>query len=307
MVDNLITNSLYLSNKKEGFLSRACILTDSLIQFPSPIFEGRDIIYIIEHQLINNRNYIYTYEELRSYQFPNTLFTNKNKESVPKLVSPSAETIAQKLDQLTKNHEYVICFTSSKNFSEFFNNCKRAVEISGLQSKIFIIDSNSISLGQGILCQKLIQLIIEQYSISFILEKMRIESKNIYGIFYLKNFSYLYRSELLPYPSAVLSEMKKIKNTFILENGSFYATEKAKSVKNIIDIFENYANEFEAFEMISILQSKPAMSKITQVFKERITTQQSEFEISEQIISPYLSSILGPESTGIFFYEPLFL
>jgi DegV family protein with EDD domain len=286
-------------------LNRICVLTDSLIQFPSPIFKGREIIYIIDYQLKNKNENNNINNNSKEIIFPKNLFYGDNFSSTPIIISPSVDQITKKIESLSIQFDYIICFSSSKKISEFYQNCQKAIEYSGLQSKVFLLDSNSISLGQGILCQKLVELINDEININVILEKMRQESKNIYAIFYLKNFSYLYRSDLLPYPSAILAEMKKIKNTFVFENGTFYATEKAKSIKNIIDIFENYANEFDSLEKISILQSKPSMSKITQPFKERITNINSNFEISEQIISPYLSSILGPESTGVFFYEPL--
>ncbi len=286
-------------------MNRICVLTDSLIQFPSPIFKGREIIYIIDYQLKNKKENNIINNNSKEIVFPKSLFYGDNFSSTPVIISPSVDQITKKIESLSLQFDYIICFSSSKKISEFYQNCQKAIEYSGLQSKVFLLNSNSISLGQGILCQKLVELINDDININVILEKMRQESKNIYAIFYLKNFSYLYRSDLLPYPSAILAEMKKIKNTFVFENGTFYATEKAKSIKNIIDIFENYANEFDSLEKISILQSKPSMSKITQPFKERITNINSHFEISEQIISPYLSSILGPESTGVFFYEPL--
>ena len=286
-------------------MNRICILTDSLIQFPSPIFEGRESVFIIDHQLINQNKNIFSNTELRAYDFPNSLFSKENYTTTPIIQTPSIEIITKKIESFSNQYDYIVCLTSSKNLTDFFYKCQKAIELTGLQSKVFIIDSNSISLGQGILCKKLVNLIHSDININEILEKMRQESKNIFSIFYLKNFSYLYRSNLLPYSSAVLSEMEKIKNTFIFENGSFYSTEKAKNIKNVIDIFENYANEFESLKEISILQSKPAMSKITQPFKERLSINKNSIEISEQIISPYLSSILGPESTGIFFYEPI--
>lgn len=282
------------------------IITDSLIQFPSPIFEGRELISIIDFDLSARQGIILSSEESRDCVYPQNLFVNYKFQNTPILKSPSIEKIAKKIETLSLKNEYIFCLTSSSKLTNIYKNFLSAIEMTGLQSKTFLIDSKSISLGQGMLCQLLIKLTQKELTIQKILQSIREETNNIYSIFFLKNFSYLYRSNILPYPSAVLAEMKSIKQSFILENGFIYSAEKAKSIKNIIDIFENYANEFEDIKMMSILQSKPPMDKITQPFKERIKEKPFALSIHEQIINPYLTSLIGPQSTGIFFYEPSF-
>lgn len=287
-------------------MNNICILTDSIIQFPSPIFEGREIVFFIDMIIHKSKTELFINNQNKNIHFPKSIFHLDNTDDVPFISSPSVAQISQQIEFLSKKFEVIICLTSSRKLTPFYEMCEKAIGASGFQAKTFLIDSNSIALGQGILCQKLVELIYMNSSLDDILQQIRQESNNIYAIFYINNFSYLSRMNLLPYANAVVAEYKNTKQTFILENGTLYPSEKAKNTKNIVDIFENYTNEFEDIQILSVLQSRPAMSRLTQQFKERINFNNSKLKISEQIITPQVSTLFGPQTTGVFIYEPMF-
>ncbi len=90
---------------------------------------------------------------------------------------------------------------------------------------------------------------------------------------------------------------------FTLEEGRLIPVEKVKSIRNVVDYFIEFIDEFDNLQNISIIQPAPLSHNESRLIRQHVDEFYPEADYSEHTINPYLASLIGPQGMGIVIKE----
>lgn len=126
--------------------------------------------------------------------------------------------------------EQVIAITMASKLSGTYQSaCIAAAEYPG---KVTVIDSESVSIGEGILVKRALDLIQENLGCGEIIQKLNAEKKEISVIALLDTLEYLKRGGRLSKQSAAVGTMLSIKPVATIDSGEVKILGKALGSKN---------------------------------------------------------------------------
>jgi DegV family protein with EDD domain len=279
-------------------MNSICFLTDSSVQFPQPSFPGRNLIQIVPLNIqINGRNYDQL-EEAKAGVLP----TTASDEMSPKLAPPSIEKFQEIFYELTKKYNEVTCiFLSSELNGCYSHAIKAAQSIRG--GSIQIIDSQTTSIGLGILVQTAAEAASRGLPFSEIDRLVRNLIPRIYAVFCIPALSYLYYNGFVDYAQATISEMLGLLTVFSLEEGKLSPIEKMRNHRHILDFFLEFMDEFDGLQHISLIQSAPPNSQDAHLIREHAQQNFPRSPFTAHTINFPLSVLFGPRSLGLFVIE----
>jgi len=271
-----------------------CILTDSAVQFPNPVFEGRNLVSIMPARWENPP--ASADSELKAANLPTSL----TKEKAPSLDVTSTESFEESLGQLGARCEGILVILSSAHFDVSYANAVKAAEILQGSVPIKVVDSKTTSLGLGMLVQIAAQVALDGQSLADLELHIRSLLPRVYTLLCIPGLSYLHRRGLINSAQAQVGEHLGMLPVFTLDDGELTPSEKARNKRHLVDIMQEFLAEFADLQHIALLQGTPSFEQETRALRERLAEDHSATPISEQIITPPLASLIGPHSLGIF-------
>lgn len=247
---------------------RTCLLTDSTATFTKPAYPGHEHVHIITHD-------------------PETS------------LAPSIDSFRKTFVSLGNQYQEIIALLGSSHLSPAVNNARQAAEALRSPLNIQVIDSQSTSVGLGLLAQAGADAIRRGLSLTDISNHLRGLLRNVYAIFCLPDLMTLYRSGQIDKEQAIVGEMLGVIPIFIMENGQLMHVLKARSSRNIVDAFYEFVMEFEHLKYIALLQGSSYFEQECRTLSERINQNLRTPHMLEYTINPWVASLLGPRSIGI--------
>ncbi|MBN1537023.1 MAG: DegV family EDD domain-containing protein [Anaerolineales bacterium] len=276
--------------------SRIGILTDRSIQFNTNKFLGS--------QLVNFLPLIITEGIPEALSKPHII---EDKSIMPgkryQMILPSEESIQKILDTLSDQYDDVFILVLSQHINPLYSLLKETITKIPHSANFHLVDSQSISIGLGLLVQIVASSAHRGFSVEDIKTNLRCIIPRIYSLFCINNLSFLYFSGLLDPAQAVIGEMLGLSPCLLMENGKFIPTHKAKNFRHIIELFLEFTSEFENLRNIALLYGDGYTSQDFQTFRTRINHQFTTTSYCEHAINPVVSCILGPQTTGIIIME----
>lgn len=274
--------------------SRIGILTDNTAQFTTDKFLGNQLIHTLP--IGSDQTH-----------FPNTA----NENGIIKITSgscqqnhlPDEEFIRETLLSLNDTYHEIIIPVLSKQINPLFFLIKEMIDKLPNPTNFHLIDTQTISIGLGMIVQLIASLAYRGFSVDGIKKNIRNVIPKIYSIFCLKNLSFLYLSGLIDPAQAIVGEFLGITPCFLLENGQFIPTHKVKNFRHSIDLFLEFSSEFENVRSLALLHGDGYDSEDFHIFRSRINHQFSTATFSEHKINKATISILGPQTTGLVIME----
>ncbi len=276
--------------------SRIGILTDNTAQFPAEKFMGGQLVHTLSFnmfELVQNPALSPENEEIQSIK----------PEKRHRISLPSEETIRETLLSLSDQYIEIIILVVSKQINPLFFVLEEAITKLPNSLNYHLIDSQTITIGLGLLVQIAANSAYRGVSVEEIKNTMRSVIPKIYSIFCVKNLSFLYFSGLIDPAQAVIGEMLGINPCLLLENGRLIPTHKAKNFRHAIDLFLEFTSEFENLRNIALLYGDGYNSQDFQTLRSRINHQFSTASFSEHPINGAVSCIFGPQTTGLVVME----
>lgn len=221
----------------------------------------------------------------------------------PRIVGPTAGQFRRVYSRLTRRTDQIISLHSSASLSLVCREAqKAALEFLG-RCDIVVMDSETLSLGLGILVQEAAQLARQDISLSEIMRQIRGIIRRIYIVLITDTLDYLEHSRLISPAQAILGTMLGIKPFLALEEGKIIPMEKVRNRDRAIDKLAEFANEFSDIEQIAILQSTPYPTEETKMLRERLELIVPGHEFPILLYGPLLASHIGPDGMGLVVYE----
>jgi len=272
-----------------------CILTDSLTQYPVIRFAGMNKVQTIEHQLTFEKQLINRNSDLKLQQLPQTASANHT----PKVLAPSATDFQQTISLLLSRYDEIMLLMTSSAISPCFNNALEVVNNMDGGGRIVAIDTNTISVGVGVLVSYAARLIEEGKDIQEAAQAVRSFQQHIYTLFNTPNLSYLYHNQLLDVGQAYIGEYLQSSPNFTIEDGRFFSTDKMRNKRHITDYLLEYTKEFEAIESMAFLHGNELSTQTSRLIRDHVKEAFSDALFSEHRISLPLALLFGPQCQGV--------
>jgi DegV family protein with EDD domain len=282
-------------------MSRVCILTDSTAQFPLPGYPGHELVTVIPLQ-VNLRGKLYTNgRDIKLGQLP----ASAGRSLAPGVIPPEAGDFRQVLAALGQNYTDIIVLLLSAHLIPAVQHAKEAAASLNLSARVDILDSQTTSVGLGLLVQAAAEAARNGMPGSEILRMLRVLIPHVYTLFCVQSLSYLACAGKMDPAQALIGEMLGLIPFLTLENGQLTPLQKARSTRHLIDIFIEFLTEFNELKHVALLQGLPVMTGETRLIRERILETIPDTPFSEHTLGGALAALLGPRSLGLVVMERL--
>ena len=279
-------------------MSSICILTDNSAQFPRPSFPGMEIINVIDHQVSLNGE-IYTNGKLKAHDLPKIA----TGELHPKLIPPTVHDFQKIFVQLGKSFNIILGVFISSSLNDCFKNAKLAADSLHNSVSIQLIDSQTTSIGLGLLVQTIAEAIHDGASSGEVDRMARNMIKHTYSVISVPGLSYLESNGFVDFTQAAITEMLDLFPLFSFEDGVLTPLEKVKSHRQTTLFFQEFIDEFLDLQHIALLQSSPPNQQEARMLRDFVQESFPDTPFSEHAFNLPLATLFGPNSMGLIVVE----
>ena len=283
-----------------GAMGKVRVVTDSSAELPPEVARELDIAIVPMYIRFGDEEFRdgidITHEEFyRRLEYSNIM---------PVATPPSFRSFQETYSRLSETTDQIISIHISNRLNRVYHVANAAAEAFLGRCQISVIDSASISVGQGTLVKAAAKAAREGLPLDTIVRLIRGMIPHVYLVFFVEVLDYLEREGRIGKAQALLGEMLNIKPILIVEDGDIIPLEKVRTRQRAIDKLFEFVAEFAQIEEVAILQV--GSDEETQELIERL---QQVFPTRDFPILPYgpvLASHIGPGTMGIIVYEGMY-
>lgn len=279
------------------------VVVDSAADFPSPSLVGRYHITLVPHWLQIGSESFRDREDITAEKFMEYLTPEHPKPSVQ---APSVEQFIEVYTRLSKTTDRIISLHSTRALSEAWENAKTASQALLGRCNITVIDSQTTSVGLGLLAEVTAQTAERLDNYDEIVRQVRSAIGRIYSIFYVDTLDYLQRNGLISEAQTILGTMLGIKPFLTIEEGRLMTMEKVRTRSQAIDKLVEFVTEFGAIEKLVILQNSPYTTEAVRMLQDRLAAEINRRNFPTTIYGAVLASLLGRDATGVVVLERVY-
>jgi len=223
---------------------------------------------------------------------------------MPIATPPPFRSFQEAYADLSKTTDQIISIHVSSQLNRTYHVANAAAEAFLGRCQISVVDSASISMGQGILVKAAAEAALKGQSLETIVRLVRGMIPHIYLVFFVEALDYLEREGRIGKAQALLGAMLNIKPILIVEDGEIIPLEKVRTRPRAVDKLFEFVAEFAQIEEIAILQvgsegeAEELIQRLQQIFPNR------QFPVLPY--GPVLGTHIGPGTMGIIVYEGMY-
>jgi DegV family protein with EDD domain len=221
----------------------------------------------------------------------------------PQIVGPTLKDLRRVYGRLTRRTDQIISLHSSASLSLVHREAERATGSFLGRYDIAVVDSQTLSLGLGILAEEAARLAEESMPLAAIVRHIRGMLRHIYVSLTTDTLDYLEHSGLISASQAVLGTMLDNKPSLAIEKGTIVPMEKVIGRDDAIGKLADFANEFPHIEKMAILQSTPYATEETEMLRDDVEVKAQDGQLPMLLYGPLLASHIGPDAIGLLVYE----
>ncbi len=278
-----------------------CILTDSSAQFPQPGFPGRNDVRVIPFSVQLNGCVYEEGHDLKTNDLPPVA----SDELRPRLVPPSIEKFQELYLNLNTHYRNILVILTSGSLNPAFQNAVQAAEAIRGQADVSVIDSQTTSIGLGLLVQAAAEAIARGDSAADVERMVRSLIPHIFMMICTPGLSYMYHAGYIDQAQAFVGEMLGLMPIFTLEEGQVSAVEKVRNTRSLVDFMQEFVCEFDDLQHIAFIQSVPGLAHEARLMREHAQNCFPQSPFSEHTINLPLATLIGPRSIGLVVVEKL--
>ncbi len=276
-----------------------CILTDSMAQFPQLGFSGRSDVRVLSFSVeVNGR----LYEEGRDLH-TGDLPPTASEDLHPRLIVPAPEKIEELYLSLSAYYSNILAILTSASLSAAFQNARQAAETVRGQANVTVIDSQTTSVGLGLLVQAASEAVAAGQPAPAIEQMVRSLIPHMYMMVCAPGLTYMHYGGFVDAPQAFVGEMLGLMPIFTLEEGQLSAVEKVRNTRSLVDFMQEFICEFDDLQHIAFIQSVPALPHEAKAMREHAQTCFPQTPFSEHTINLPLATLIGPRAIGLVAVE----
>jgi DegV family protein with EDD domain len=280
-------------------MPRSCVITDSSVYFPTPTYPGYELVTVMPlHVNVGDRSFTDSKDprDLKNWYG----YLNSHK---PRLDIPSVEDFSRLYNYLSHTFDSIVAILHSNQLSPLIENARQAAQQVKHPNGIFVVDSQTLGAGLGVLVQAAAQCCMQQQDAASISQMLRGMLPHIYTVAFLPNFAYLADSGYLDPAQAVVGEMLGFFPFYVLESGRMVSVQKARNSRQLVEMLSEFVTEFTDLRHITLFQGYPPYEAEMRSLRERISKLYPETPLVEHHLSLSLLSLLGPRPLGVVVVE----
>jgi fatty acid-binding protein DegV len=277
----------------------SCIITDSAAQFSRINFPESYPLRFIEFKT----EYSLPFQKEKNITGPRDFprFLPLGHQSI--ITPPSANEVSDLIVNAINKFDDVFIILHSKEINPAFELVTNTLAKTRGRANVHLINSQTLSIGQGFLIQSTIDMLSRGVSALEIEERLRERVPHIYTLICAPNLSYLNIAGHIDEGQSIVSEMQSLLPIFGLEEGRLNALDKMKNAHAVVDYFIEYIEEFDNLEQVAFLQSSPPMVQEAKAIKLYLEENYPDTLYTEHPHNNFVASLMGPRGFGLVVIE----
>ncbi len=233
---------------------------------------------------------------------PNDFVTRLASSPTPPVaLAPTLRQFETTFTELTKAGNEVVAIHVSSKLSQTYRLAVRAATPLLGRSKIIVIDSQSVTVGLGMLVTAAARAAADGAPLEEVVKLTRGMIPRIYIGFFVETLDYLERGGRIGKAQALLGTMLNIKPLLILEEGEIVALEKVRTRTKAIEKLVEFITEFTRIEKMVILHGNTPDD--VNALIEQINLVIPNLNISVDHYGPVIATHLGTDALGVVVFE----
>lgn len=252
-----------------------------------------------------------------AYTFSEKASNSGNQDKTPKILLPKLLKLDQSslinppkqsrivevvTDAVHKYDDVFVIFHSRELTHASQLVYKSVAKITG-RGTIHLVDSLSLSAGQGYLIQMAMNLCEQGNSGKMVEELLREKIPHIYSLLCTQNISYIHNAGFLDQAQTVISEILGFYSIFGMEEGLLNPLEKTKNLHSVIEYFLEYIEEFDSIDQVIFIHPDGAPISESKLIRDFIDANYENTAFLEMPANDFFSSLTGPKGFGLFLIE----
>ncbi|MFA5628653.1 MAG: DegV family protein [Dehalococcoidales bacterium] len=228
------------------------IVTDSTSDIPQSLADELGIASVPVYVQFDSKTYR-DREEITENEFYEKLVSFPVH---PTTSQPSPQDFIDVYNKLSgEGADGILSIHLAAKLSGTYNSALRAKELTSAECPVEVVDTNSVSMGLGLIVVKAARMAASGANIKQILEKIKemSERSHIWAVF--DTLKYLAMGGRIGKGKALLGNVLNIKPLLTLKDGEFMPASKARSRDKAIEILYGYAEKVGKIEDISVMYS----------------------------------------------------
>jgi DegV family protein with EDD domain len=271
-------------------MANVCIITDSTAQFTQPNFPGHERVHVIsfttQNILPGENGYL-----------PGELQVKK------RLISPSPEDFVRLYTSLGHQYDSILVLTISSLLAPTMQHALAASSQYVHSASVEVIDSQTTTIGLGMLVQMAAGMANEGASLKEIDKRLRASIPSIYMLLFIPELTHLAYAGLMNLSQAVVAEMMGMLPVFTFEEGRLVPMEKVRTPRHLFEAFQDFLGEFEYPSEIALMHNPVRGNLRTSPLHQYIVETFPEAFFSEHRLQPHPARLFGSHSIGLAVME----
>jgi DegV family protein with EDD domain len=281
-------------------MGRIRIVTDSVARYAQPELLTRYPVTIVPmHVDVGGR----LVEDTPGQEPWEVLPVGDGALGLPRLVAPSVDTMTNVYAQLLRETDQILSIHSTARVSAAVTNATLASQNFRGRCEIQVVDSQSLSVGQGLLVEAAAEAAARGESYDEVVRIVRGMIPRLYMVFFLQDLAYLERLGQISRSQAILGNMLGIIPFLTFEDGDVTPMEKVRSRPRAVEKLVEFVSEFAHIEHLAILHSGPQPTDESLVVAERLQALHPRMRIPLTSYGLSTAACIGPESLGVVVLE----
>jgi DegV family protein with EDD domain len=226
-----------------------------------------------------------------------------HNRSSPTVVEPTVADFRRVYERLTRSASDILSIHSSNQLSPICRNARAAADAFLGRCDIVVMDSQSTSIGLGILAREAAKIAQAGGSLDEVVRHVRGMIPRVYVVMFTDSLDYLERSGRISRSQCILGTVMGIKPFLAIEDGEIIPMEKVRSREKGLEKLAEFAGEFGGIEEMAILQSVSYPTDETLLLRERLEVFFPDRSFPIFVYGPIPAAHLGPDGLGLVTYE----
>lgn len=277
-----------------------CIVTDSCALVSNGAGLKSDLVTVVPNTLHFTGK---TYYEGVDLDNEEAMRLMARESFPPRVASPDVAQFAQVYQRLAASADGIISIHPSRKLFSSWDNARQAARQVAGHCPIEVLDSRSISAGQGMLVGIALQAIAQGVDFEELVRIVRGAVERIYSVYYVESFDTLLQNKIMSSSHTILGAMLGIKPFLTIEEGALQAIEKVRTRVQAVERLVEFVVEFIDIEQVMILQPRQNISEQTRMLQDRLAVEFPGRHFPYALYGPSLAALVGLDAFGVVVLE----
>jgi DegV family protein with EDD domain len=221
------------------------------------------------------------------------------------VVPPSTQAFYQAYVELGQSTNEILSIHPPEALTPAIRYAREAARMLLGRLQIVVLDSQTISLGLGLLVESAARAAKQDQDFEEIMRLVRGLIPRVYVVFFSENLEYLKRGGRIGEAQALLGTMLGIKPFLTLEGGAIQPMEKVRTREEALEKLVEFVSEFDDLVRLCIIRGMNDRPEEIALLRERFEGLFPDLEAPVIHYGPVLASHIGPDNLGVIVYEAL--